>query len=182
MALHAGKVEPHARGDYLSALLNRLSRLLSGDHGGRILLSQIDQQLACGTLPLESGTWGFHAGSPANTATSPLNVLLTAALGLVEQAVIVLTALELAGVLWLLLRPFKRDFFGWFACVALATNPLQASHDSHASGRYVPLDPGLLPRAARPPYEHAAVLRQMPGWRSTQCRRRAQDAVWADAL
>jgi class 3 adenylate cyclase len=32
MALHAGEAEPDARGDYLAAPLNRLSRLLSAGH------------------------------------------------------------------------------------------------------------------------------------------------------
>ena len=40
MTLHAGEAEPDARGDYLSAPLNRLSRLLSAGHGGQILLSR----------------------------------------------------------------------------------------------------------------------------------------------
>ena len=92
-------------------------------------------QLQYARTLLESGTWGFYAGYPANTATSPLNVLLIAAVGLllgsVERAVIVLTAIELAGLLWLLLRLsrrlFGRDFFGWFAFVALAANPLLLS-------------------------------------------------------
>src|SRR4051812_17435534 len=33
IALHAGEAEPDARGDYLTAPLNRLSRLLSAGHG-----------------------------------------------------------------------------------------------------------------------------------------------------
>ena len=92
-------------------------------------------QLQYARTLLEHGTWGFYAGHPANTATSPLNVLLTAAAGLplgsVERAVPVLTALELAALLWLLLRLsrrlFGRDFFGWFAFVALSTNVLLLS-------------------------------------------------------
>ncbi len=92
-------------------------------------------QLQYARTLLESGTWGFYAGYPANTATSPLNVLLIAAIGFplgsVERAVTLLTALELAGLLWLLLRLsarlFERDFFGWFAFVALAANPLLLS-------------------------------------------------------
>jgi predicted ATPase/class 3 adenylate cyclase len=51
MALHAGEAEPDQRGDYLSAQLNRLSRLLSTGHGGQILLSQTVQQLTRGALP-----------------------------------------------------------------------------------------------------------------------------------
>jgi hypothetical protein len=92
-------------------------------------------QLQYARTLLESGTWGFYAGYPANTATAPLNVLLIAAtgflLGSVERGVTVLTALEFSGLLWLLLRfsrrLFGRDFFGWFAFVALAANPLLLS-------------------------------------------------------
>jgi len=92
-------------------------------------------QLRYARTLLESGTWGFYVGYPANTATSPLNVLLIAAtgflLGSVERAVTLLTALELAGLLALLLRLsrrlFGRDVFGWFAFVALAANPLLLS-------------------------------------------------------
>jgi predicted ATPase/class 3 adenylate cyclase len=51
MALHAGEAIPDARGDYLAAPLNRLSRLLSTGFGGQILLSQAVQQLTRGALP-----------------------------------------------------------------------------------------------------------------------------------
>jgi class 3 adenylate cyclase len=51
MALHAGEAEPDARGDYLTAPLNRLSRLLATGHGGQILLTQTVQQLSRGALP-----------------------------------------------------------------------------------------------------------------------------------
>ena len=51
MALHAGEAIPDARGDYLAAPLNRLSRLLSTGYGGQILLSQTVQQLSRGVLP-----------------------------------------------------------------------------------------------------------------------------------
>jgi predicted ATPase/class 3 adenylate cyclase len=54
MALHAGEAIPDARGDYLAAPLNRLSRLLSTGYGGQILLSQTVQQLVCGALPVGS--------------------------------------------------------------------------------------------------------------------------------
>lgn len=84
---------------------------------------------------IDSGTWGFYPGYPANTATSPLNVLLLALVGLplgsVTSAVVWVTALELGGLLWLLLRLARRlfghPFFGWFAFVAVATNPLLLS-------------------------------------------------------
>jgi predicted ATPase/class 3 adenylate cyclase len=51
MALHAGEAEPDALGDFLTAPLNRLSRLLSAGHGGQILLSQTVQQLSRAALP-----------------------------------------------------------------------------------------------------------------------------------
>jgi predicted ATPase len=51
MALHAGEAIPDARGDYLAAPLNRLSRLLATGYGGQILLSQAVQQLTRGALP-----------------------------------------------------------------------------------------------------------------------------------
>jgi predicted ATPase/class 3 adenylate cyclase len=54
MALHTGEAEPDQRGDYLSAPLNRLSRLLATGHGGQILLTQAVQQLSRGTLPRAS--------------------------------------------------------------------------------------------------------------------------------
>ncbi len=51
MALHAGEAEPDQRGDYLTAPLNRLSRLLATGHGDQILLTQAVQQLTRGALP-----------------------------------------------------------------------------------------------------------------------------------
>jgi class 3 adenylate cyclase len=51
MAIHAGAAEPDERGDYLSAPLNRLSRLLATGHGGQILLTQAVQQLSRSALP-----------------------------------------------------------------------------------------------------------------------------------
>jgi predicted ATPase/class 3 adenylate cyclase len=51
MALHAGEAQPDERGDYLSAPLNRLSRLLATGHGGQVLLTQAVQQLTRGALP-----------------------------------------------------------------------------------------------------------------------------------
>jgi class 3 adenylate cyclase len=51
MALHAGEATPDERGDYLSAPLNRLSRLLATGHGAQILLSQTVQQLTRSALP-----------------------------------------------------------------------------------------------------------------------------------
>src|SRR5687767_82659 len=54
MALHAGEAQPDAQGDYLTAPLNRLSRLLATGSGGQILLSQTVQQLTRGALPAGS--------------------------------------------------------------------------------------------------------------------------------
>jgi predicted ATPase/class 3 adenylate cyclase len=54
MALHAGEAEPDEHGDYLTAPLNRLSRLLAAGYGGQILLSQTVQQLSRGALPEET--------------------------------------------------------------------------------------------------------------------------------
>ena len=51
MALHAGDAAPDARGDYLAAPLNRLSRLLAAGHGGQVLLTQAVQLLTRGALP-----------------------------------------------------------------------------------------------------------------------------------
>ena len=42
MAVHAGEADPDERGDYLTAPLNRLSRLLATGHGGQILLTQMN--------------------------------------------------------------------------------------------------------------------------------------------
>ncbi len=82
-----------------------------------------------------SGTWGFYAGHPANTATSPLNVgLITAGslvTGSVIRAAVLLTGIELAALLWLLLRLSRRldgnAFFALFAFCAIATNLLIVS-------------------------------------------------------
>jgi predicted ATPase/class 3 adenylate cyclase len=50
MALHTGEAEPRD-GDYLTAPLNRLARLLASGHGGQILVTQVVQQLVRGALP-----------------------------------------------------------------------------------------------------------------------------------
>jgi predicted ATPase/class 3 adenylate cyclase len=52
MALHAGHAEPRD-GDYLTAPLNRLARLLASGHGGQILLSQAVQQLVRDAIPTD---------------------------------------------------------------------------------------------------------------------------------
>ncbi len=84
---------------------------------------------------IEHRTWGFFPGRVANTATSPLNVLLTALFGLFRaslvDAVVWLTALELLALLLLLLlisrALFDGYYFGAFAFIAFATNPLLLS-------------------------------------------------------
>lgn len=84
---------------------------------------------------VENGTWGFFPERPANTATSPLNVLLTAAaawlLPSTVEAGLLLTAIELTLALVLLLRISRSLFghgdFGWIAAIALVTNPLLLS-------------------------------------------------------
>jgi len=81
------------------------------------------------------GTWGLFPGRVANTATSPLNILVTAAvgraLGSVAEAafwLIVAELLALLGVLVLLSRRLVGHArFGVFAFVAYATNPLLLS-------------------------------------------------------
>ncbi len=45
MALHTGAVDPDADGDYRSAVLNRLGRLLAAGHGGQVLVSQATMEL-----------------------------------------------------------------------------------------------------------------------------------------
>ncbi len=83
----------------------------------------------------EHGTWGFYPDRATNTATSPLNVVVTGAAGLVAgslvDAVVWLTAAELALLLLVLLRLsahlFGSPHFGVFSFVALGTNPLLLS-------------------------------------------------------
>jgi len=77
-----------------------------------------------------SGTWGFFPGYTANTATSPLNVLLLTLMSLITGsdlgAVVWITVVEL-----LILAQFLRGIgnrlglplFGWLAFVSLVVNP-----------------------------------------------------------
>lgn len=82
-----------------------------------------------------SGTWGFYAGHPANTATSPLNVVLLAGgtllTGSAVRTAVLLTGVELAALLWILLRLSRHlygdAFFALFAFCAIATNLLIVS-------------------------------------------------------
>ncbi len=80
-------------------------------------------------------TWGFFPDRPANTATSPLSVMVTALFGLffrsIVDAVTWLTAVELSLLLLSLLfisrRLFGNYYFGLLAFTAFATNPLLLS-------------------------------------------------------
>jgi hypothetical protein len=82
-----------------------------------------------------SGTWGFFAHRVTNTATSPLNVVLTALAGLIApsmiDAVLWLTALEMLAILIFLLLASRKLFdgyaFGALAFVACVANPLVVS-------------------------------------------------------
>jgi hypothetical protein len=86
------------------------------------------------TLAL-SGTWGFFPGRVTNTATSPLNVLLTALFTLVAPSpvdgVVWLTAIEFLVILVFLLliseRLFSSPSFAVLAFVGLLSNPLLLS-------------------------------------------------------
>ncbi len=92
-------------------------------------------QFQYGRTLTHSGTWGFYDGHPSNTATSPLNVLLIAAgmllTGSAVTATVLLTALELALLLWLLCRLSRHLFgdlvFALFAFCAITTNLLVIS-------------------------------------------------------
>ena len=83
---------------------------------------------------LHSGTWGFYPGHISNTATSPLNVLLLAAVSVVTRsplaAVPWLTTIELIA-LAMILRGIGivvgLEFFAPIAFVGLVCNPLLMS-------------------------------------------------------
>jgi len=84
---------------------------------------------------LASGTWGFFPGYTANSATSPLNVLLLSAISVVTgptvEAVMVLSTLcflLMAICLTDISRQLTRTVaFGWLAVCALLFNPLLIS-------------------------------------------------------
>ena len=84
---------------------------------------------------LSSGTWGFFPGTVANSATSPLNVLLLAGLSLVlgptVHAAVGLYFIVLLGAAILLvqlsLKLTGSQLHGWLAVFALAFNPLLIS-------------------------------------------------------
>ena len=81
------------------------------------------------------GMWGFFADRVTNTATSPLNVILTALVALIApsmiSAVVWLTAVEFLLVfacVWQTgLTLFKTPYFGIVAFVGLVANPLLLS-------------------------------------------------------
>lgn len=83
----------------------------------------------------EHFTWGFYPDRLANTATSPLNVIVMAVVGLPFRSfvdvVVIVTAAELAVMLAVLLRISRRltssPHFGVVAFVGLAANPLLVS-------------------------------------------------------
>ncbi len=80
-------------------------------------------------------TWGFYPGHPANTATSPLNVVVLALAGLpfdqTVDAVMWVTAAELALILLVLLSISRRitggPHVGVIAFAGIAANPLLVS-------------------------------------------------------
>ncbi len=84
---------------------------------------------------LGAGTWGLRPGLPANSATSPLNVILLAAVGLLfgatPNAAIWLALLCYAGMAVTLerisLNLFQTFAFGRIATVAFLLNPLLIS-------------------------------------------------------
>lgn len=81
------------------------------------------------------GTWGMFPDRVANTATSPLNVLLLAFFvrltGDAMTAITWLTTVAFSTIIWLLFlisrRLFDNRYFGAFASIAFVTNPLLLS-------------------------------------------------------
>ncbi len=81
------------------------------------------------------GEWGFYPDRVTNTATSPLNVILTACVSLIvrdmRQSAIFLAALEATALFFLLTRISRRYFssfsLGVVACFAMLANPLLLS-------------------------------------------------------
>jgi hypothetical protein len=84
---------------------------------------------------LTSGTWGFFPGVIANSATSPLNVILLTLISLVtgptEAASLWLYLLCLLCIAVVLVRLARQvtgsEVYGWLAVVALVFNPLLIS-------------------------------------------------------
>ncbi|HVO24417.1 MAG TPA: hypothetical protein VMW56_12400 [Candidatus Margulisiibacteriota bacterium] len=98
------------------------------------------------------GQWGFFPDAVANTATSPLNVILTALVGIVApnivDAAIWLASVELLGVAVLLSilsqRLFGNLYFGVLAFVATIANPWLMSSIGLETLLYVALMAGAL--------------------------------------
>lgn len=96
---------------------------------------------------LTSGTWGFFPGYIANSATSPLNVLLLAAVSLftgpTPDAALWLTLITHLFIVMLLVQISNRmtgtDMFGWLGALALALNPLLISAMGLESSLFVAL-------------------------------------------
>jgi hypothetical protein len=94
-----------------------------------------------------SGTWGFFPGFIANSATSPLNVLLLTAVSLftgqTPDAVLWLTLISHLCIAILLVRISNRmtgmDVFGWLGAFALVANPLLISAMGLESSLFVAL-------------------------------------------
>ena len=80
-------------------------------------------------------TWGFYPGITTNTATSPLNVLLTALFGIIIPDLVtaaiwlaVIESILLVGILLLISENLFQNFsFGILASIAILTNPLLVS-------------------------------------------------------
>ncbi len=91
--------------------------------------------LAYARTLMESGTWGMFPGHTANSATSPLNVILLGLVGKLVGSYTVGAAVLDAAALTLILylgfgigeRLFHDRSFGVLACVGLALNPLLLS-------------------------------------------------------
>ncbi len=82
----------------------------------------------------ESGTWGFYAHYPSNTATSPLNVLLLTAFTFITRAplesVLWLTLIQMIVLAWLLREIatlLGLPLWSWLVFVAFSANPLLMS-------------------------------------------------------
>jgi len=92
-------------------------------------------QLKYADTLLKYGNWGFFPDHVANTATSPLNVVLMALFGFFTRSIldasVLLTALEFLLIFlllyWISKRLFGNLYFSLFAWVAFATNPLLLS-------------------------------------------------------
>jgi hypothetical protein len=94
-----------------------------------------------------SGTWGFFPGYVANSATSPLNVLLLTAVGLftgqTPEAVLWLTAISHFLIAILLVRISNlltgTSVFGWLGTLAFVFNPLLISAMGLESSLFIAL-------------------------------------------